>query len=141
MTEEEYKKTRLEDQINWYDTKSQFNQRWFKTLRRSEIVAASLIPLLAGFGDAVPYYRIVIGALGALIAIITGFVNLGKYQENWIEYRTTAETLKHEKYLYETRTKPYNKENSFNQLVYRVEKLISQENSQWNEYVQLDSDN
>ena len=38
MTEEEYLTERLEDQLNWYDKKSQFNQKRFKRLRTVEII-------------------------------------------------------------------------------------------------------
>lgn len=37
--------------------------------------------------------------LGAAILIITSITQLEKYQENWIEYRTTAELLKKERYF------------------------------------------
>jgi hypothetical protein len=30
MKEEQYLTDRLQDQIDWYDQKSQFNQKWFK---------------------------------------------------------------------------------------------------------------
>ena len=36
MDIEEYIKDRLDDQINWYDTKSQIHQKWYKILKVSE---------------------------------------------------------------------------------------------------------
>jgi Protein of unknown function (DUF4231) len=39
---------RLEDQIQWYDSRSIKNQRWFKALKIIVIVAAALIPFLVG---------------------------------------------------------------------------------------------
>jgi len=59
--------------------------------------------------------------------------SLYKYQENWVAYRSTCESLKHEKYLYNTKSTPYQGKDSFNLLVQRVEMLISQENSSWAE--------
>jgi hypothetical protein len=41
MKEEQYLTERLQDQIDWYDQKSQFNQKWFKWLRVTEIICAS----------------------------------------------------------------------------------------------------
>lgn len=131
MTEEEYLKERLDDQLAWYSKKSQYNQKWFKRLRLVEIVAAALIPFLSGMGDKIPYSQWLIGGLGALIAIAAAITALFKYQENWIEYRTTAEQLKHEKYLFLTNVKPYHTEERFQFLVERVESLISKENSNW----------
>ena len=99
MNEDEYLSERLEDQIRWYSKKSQYNQKYYKVLRLAEIIAASLIPFLAGIGNNIPYSEWVIGILGVMIAISAGASSLYKFQENWIQYRTTAETLKHEKYL------------------------------------------
>lgn len=57
---DEYVETRLDDQIDWYDRKSQENQAWYKRLRLIEIVAAGLIPFMAGYaapeGDAFKAY-------------------------------------------------------------------------------------
>ena len=131
MTEEEYVNDRLNDQINWYSKKSQANQKWYKNLRMTEIISASLIPFLSGIGDKVAYNAWIIGALGVLIAIATATSSLLKFHENWIQYRTTVEQLKHEKFLYVTNVKPYDSENRFHLLVERVEGLISKENSYW----------
>jgi len=136
MKPEEYIEQRLLDQIKWYSAKSQFNQRWFKRLRILEIVSAAVIPFLAGLGPVVPYYQFVVGALGAVIAISAGISAIYKFHENWIEYRTTAETLKHELYLYETRCSPYDNEEAFCRLVERVEGLISKENTRWSRYTE-----
>ena len=131
MNEERYIKERLDDQLAWYSNKSQYNQKWFKRLRLVEIVSAALIPFLSGMGDKILYSQWLIGGLGVFIAIAAAITALFKYQENWIEYRTTAEQLKHEKYIYLTNTKPYDTEDKFTLLVERVELLISKENSAW----------
>jgi len=44
MGEQEYFEQRLDDQINWYDKKSVFNQQRYKQLRTAEIVLSLLIP-------------------------------------------------------------------------------------------------
>ncbi|NKC16680.1 MAG: DUF4231 domain-containing protein [Gammaproteobacteria bacterium] len=131
MNEEGYLKERLDDQLTWYSKKSQHNRKWFKRLRLMEIVSAALIPFLSGMGDKVAYSQWIIGGLGVGIAIAAAITALFKYQENWIEYRTTAEQLKHEKYVYLTNAKPYDTEEKFHLLVERVESLISKENSAW----------
>lgn len=134
MNKEEYLDKRLEDQIDWYSRKSQFNQRWYKRLRVVEIVSASIIPFLAGMKNSIPYSEWIIGGLGVVIAGTATAISIYKLQENWIQYRTTAEILKHEKFLYLTKTTPYTSENNFNLLVQRVESLISKENYQWAMY-------
>lgn len=136
MDESEYLKTRVDDQINWYDKKSQFHQNWYKGLRIVEIVAATSIPFLAGYiADTEPHFRTTVGFLGLLIAVITAIVSLCQFQENWVEYRTTCESLKHEKFLFLTKTEPYNVDTPFPLLVQRVESMISKENTTWSQYI------
>ena len=136
MNEEQFLKERVDGQINWYDKKSQFNQRWFKCLRVGEIVAAAAIPFLAGYmSNKTPAIQIVVGFLGFIIAIIAGVVALCQFQENWVEYRTTCESLRHEKYLFLTQTEPYNVDNPFPLFVQRVESLVSTENTKWSQLI------
>ena len=131
MTEEEYLSERLDNQLNWFDTKSVVNQKHHKRIQLIEIVFAAAIPFIAGLGEFIPHYQIIVGLLGVAIAVSAGVAALNKYQENWITYRTTAEMLKREKYLYLTKCSPYDEGDAFCHLVERVEGLLSNENSQW----------
>jgi hypothetical protein len=78
---------RLDDQIDWYDKKSGFNQRCFKRFKIIELIAAASIPLLAGFSTLIPYPTIIIGCLGALIVVLESVQGLYQFQSNWISYR------------------------------------------------------
>ena len=136
MNQDDYLKSRLDDQISWYDQKSSWNQRWFKRLQVFQIIAAALIPVLVNYvTDTSGYMRIIVALLGACIAIVSGVIGLYKLQENWLEYRTTCESLRHEKYLFLTKADPYSNEEPFNLLVNRVETLISKENTNWAQYM------
>lgn len=136
MNEEEYISSRVDDQIGWYDKKSQKAQLWFKWLRGIEILSAAAIPIIAGFAKDPFPVTLVVGILGALIAVISSAVSLNQFQENWTEYRTTCESLKHEKFLFLTKAEPYHEEEPFRLFVQRVESLISKENSAWSQYTQ-----
>lgn len=136
MNEAEYLKKRLDDQITWYDQKSVCNQKWFKRLQVFQLAAAASIPVLVNYvTDSSGWIRLLVALLGASIAIISGIIGLYKLQENWLEYRTTCESLRHEKYLYLTKTEPYNTDDPFALLVNRVEALISKENTNWAQYM------
>lgn len=139
MDSTEYLEDRLKNQISWYSKRSKTNQRIFKSLRISEIILSALIPFLSGItGSYVNFEKtgiIVIGILGVVIASIAGILSLGQFQEHWIEYRTTCESLKKEKYMFQTKTEPYDVENAFPLLVQRVETLISKENTNWAHYM------
>jgi hypothetical protein len=136
MEQDDYVKTRLDGQIAWYDDKSRFNQCLYKGLRIVEIIAAASIPFLVGYiTDCAPTFRTLVGLLGVVIAVITAVVSLYQFQENWVAYRTTCESLRHEKYLFLTQTEPYNVDKPFPLLVQRVESLISKENTTWSQYI------
>jgi hypothetical protein len=121
---------RLEDQIRWYDVRSISNMRWYKRLKISEIASAAMIPLLAV--SNIPRAVIVAGALGVLVTLFEGVLQLNQYHENWIRYRSTCESLKHEKYIYLANAGPYaNVEKPRALLAERVESLVSQEHAKW----------
>lgn len=141
MNDMEYISSRVDHQIDWYDQKSQRAQRWFKRLRSSEIVAAAAIPLIAGFATDPFPVTLTLGILGASIAVISAAISLNQFQENWIEYRTTCESLKHEKFLYLTKAEPYHEQEPFRIFVQRFEGLISKESRAWAQYTQANTKN
>jgi hypothetical protein len=127
---------RLQNQIDWYSSKSGKSQRAFKRIKVTEILAAAFIPFLGSLPiePLKPHLVLITGALGVLITILEGVLHLNQYQENWTNYRSTAEALKHEKYLYLGKAGPYAKTNTDDPdslVAERVEALVSQEHSQW----------
>jgi len=119
---------RLEDQIDWYDRRSGRSQRFFKSLMIAEMICGAMVPLFAGLG-ARPLYT---GMLGVAIVLLQGIQQLNQYQHNWITYRSTCETLKHEKYLYLANAGPYaNSSDPLQILADRIEAEISQEHAKW----------
>lgn len=135
MNQDEYLKQRVDNQIEWYSKKSQYNQKMFKRLRIIEIITAAMIPVLAGFVSKFDYLDYTIAFLGLIIVIIAGILSLYRFQEIWTGYRTTSESLKHEKFLYLTKAEPYNTEEDFPLFVQRIENQISKENTNWIGYM------
>lgn len=131
MNPEEYLQSRVDDQIAWYSRKSKSNQYWFKTLKLVEIAAAAIIPFVAGMNGSIHCSSWILGFLGVVVAICASVTGVFHHQENWINYRATSESLKHEKYLFLTQSGSYSDEDSFESFVQRVETLISKENSTW----------
>jgi hypothetical protein len=121
---------RLVEEQAWYSQKSRAARAAFKRIKVAEIVAAAMIPFLTG--HTWPGVTYLVGGLGVLITILEGLLHLNQYQENWTNYRNTAESLKHEKFLFLAQAGPYaGVANPRATLAERVEALISQENSQW----------
>jgi hypothetical protein len=121
---------RLEDQISWYDRKSSSNQRIYKRIKVAEIISAAVIPFLPSLPLPNPAW--VAGALGVLITVLEGLLHLNQYQQNWIAYRSTCESLKHEKYVYLAKASPYaGVADPRALLAERVESLVSQEHAKW----------
>jgi len=94
------------------------------------VLAGALAPLGYFLCDE-PCLKFMVSVSGILIAALKYYSGLHKYHENWIQYRTTCELLKHEKYLYLTRSGGYAGNKPFNQLVVRCESIISSENVDW----------
>jgi len=129
---EEYFSQRLDDQINWFDKKSGFNKKAFMYLRTVEIIAALIIPFLAGYVDDGNAAKVVfIGSLSIIVAAIASILTLYKFQENWIEYRMVAESLKYEKFLFLANAGCYREDCSFAEFVERIENILSKENAKW----------
>src|SRR6516164_10884509 len=137
---------RIEEQINWYDTKSGSYQKKYKRIKLLEIVAAAFIPFFSAlhFSDPnllFPFTNVrfatVVGTvtalLGVLITILEGVLQLEQYQKNWVTYRSTCEALIHEKFTFMAGAGVYASANTTNPhalLVERVEITIgAQENA------------
>lgn len=102
----------------------------YQIFQWAAIILSAFTPVLIVLGDGLVRWSAV--AIAVLVAISTAALKTFKYQENWINYRTTCETLKKEYYFYEAGIQGYegveDKEALF---IDRVESLISRENTLW----------
>jgi hypothetical protein len=71
--------------------------------------------------------------LGAIVVLLEGVQQLYQWQTNWLQYRSTAEALKHERYLFLAGAGPYRRPDRRLVLAERVEGLVSQEHAKWTE--------
>jgi len=120
---------RLEDQIIWYDNKSGKNKKWYLWLKTFQISFASSIPVVSIFK-----LTFVTAILGALIAILEAIQHLNQFSMLWMEYRSTAEFLKHEKFSFLGKSGPYrdmNEKDSLCLLAERIEEHVSKEHANW----------
>ena len=139
---QKYLKERYEEQINWYDKKSIWNQKMYRRFQWVVIVLSAITPVLVAIVAINPEANetswlltktswLAVG-ISALVAIGTTGLKTFKYQENWINYRTTCETLRKEIHFYKAAVNEYkDTEDPEALFVERVESLISRENTMW----------
>ncbi|MEM8909748.1 MAG: DUF4231 domain-containing protein, partial [Bacteroidota bacterium] len=132
MTTEDYLQDRLDQQVAWYERKSKINKTRYRSLKLLVICFSVTIPFLTGLiNDSTQWLKIAVGIGGVMIAFCEGMISLFKYQENWLQYRNTAELLRREKILFLTQSGPYETNTSLNYLVERAESIMSKENQSW----------
>ena len=70
-------------------------------MRAVAITAAATV----GFAGN-PGLGVAVGIIGVIITLCAGLTHFCQFQERWIEYRSTAEGLKKEKFLFVTKQSP-----------------------------------
>jgi len=122
-----YLKDRYNSSIAWYDKKSSKNKKVYYSLQIAMIVLAAITPVLAVIEQK---WLTVLTA--SAVTILASLLKFGKFEENWINYRTICETLKKEQFLYQASLGDYSRSENKEQIfVDRVESLISRENTLW----------
>jgi len=132
---EKYLKERYEDQINWYEKKSTSSKNWYRFLEICLITFSALTPILIVIdfiSTAFTALRWISILTSVLTVILASTLRTFKFQENWINYRTTVELLKKEKYYLNGNVGEYaNVQDKKAIFVRRVESLISQAHTTW----------
>lgn len=127
---EEYLKSRYRKETNWYDKKAIRNHRAYQFFQWSAIVLSASTAVLVVIGDG--SFKWIAVVIAVLVAISTAALKTFKYHENWINYRTTCETLRKEYHYYEADIHGYGEAEDKEALfVERVESLVSRENTLW----------
>ena len=124
---------RLEEQVAWYDKKSVHSQTWYKRLKFLQVLLAVLIPVMTHFPPDFVKWGTAIA--GATIALLEAIQHMNQYSTLWVTYRSTAEFLKHEKYLFLSAAGPYKNlaapHDRLVGLAERVEERVSTEHANW----------
>ena len=138
MTEEDlecYRAGRYDDQCRWYDAKAGFNKRWYYCFQTSTVVLSAMTTLIVAAGvyfEDTRWVRLAALVTATAVTVAASLLKIYRFQEQWLDYRSTAETLKKERYLLEARIDEYATTDSPGQLfVNRVENLISRQNTLW----------
>jgi hypothetical protein len=125
---------RLNDQLGWYDRKSGWNQRWHRRTRLGQLLLSTAIPFFSLAGEGALLVQVVPALLGGAVAVLEGVQQLYQYGARWFEYRSTAEVLTHEKFLFLAGSGLYRDlepGEALCLLAERIEEAVSQEHARW----------
>jgi hypothetical protein len=128
---------RLQSQIDWYDRKAKSNQTAYKISKISIVALAICLPVFAEYGY-IPSFEgspaFLVGAAAGAIVLLEGLQVLNKWQENWILYRATCESLRNEQHLFAETAGPYagmKQDAAQRLLAERISRLVMAEHSKW----------
>jgi hypothetical protein len=134
QTEHDYLKDRLQEQLDYHSKASKENKKKFYSLQFLIILTSALIPIVNVVSPAGDALRLISSIFGGIIVVTTSLLQLHKYHENWITFRSTQELLKREKYLYLNDAGDYSNiepEKKKRLLVENVESIVSSETSRY----------
>lgn len=137
ITIEQYIQHRLDDQIAYYSKSASRAKKKFQAMKAIEIALAASVPFLSALitEKNAQGMKVIVGLVGVGISLLSGWLLLYKYQENWVTYRTTCESLESERYLFLTRTGPYKSKEASALFIEKVESILGQEQQRWQSYM------
>ncbi len=133
MADQRYLEERVRTKEVELSSLSSLNQKKYKRLKKAEIIIAATIPLAVTLSsieevssNAVieSFFTIYAGIGGAILALMNNILKMGGFFDKWKEYRSRAELLKREEFLYLTQMPPYDVSDAFPAFVDRVEQIL-----------------
>ncbi len=124
---EAYITNRFEPERMWYSTKARYNKKWMNTVNVLVILTGAVTPILAAL-----QFTLSTVITSAVTTIGLSLLRFFKFDELWLNYRSTSEMLKKEEQHFRTLTGPYAEAAEPGKLfVERVETIVSKEQSVW----------
>jgi hypothetical protein len=128
---DDYMKSRVEDQIAYFDSSAIRNQRAYRRLKLTSIACNILTTMTIALAFTVPEtYKVWMGILALVLStIVLGTYQLEEFQNygaKWEKFRLVAEQLKSERFMYLNHVGPYSSDDaaSRREFVERVEGTI-----------------
>ncbi|PYC67143.1 DUF4231 domain-containing protein [Micromonospora arborensis] len=130
LSANDYLTDRLAQYQSWYDKKAVKAKATHLRTRTAAVVGGSLVPVLVNLDF--PYAQAVTTVMSLIVAGAVSLESVFRYREQWKNYRSTEQTLGHERIYFLTRTGVYTDlgdVQAFTALVERVEATIANENA------------
>jgi hypothetical protein len=119
--------------IEYYEAHGLKHAKLYWGFKAPSLVAASLVPIFALLMEG--NFRMVTAGLGALVAISEGFIQVGRYHDNWVTGISTRDGLERERELFLTESGPYSNNADLKKRVVlfaeRSSALMMQEETEW----------
>jgi len=132
---EAYLKSRYFSELDYYETKSKLNKQYCQMFQIIIIIFSVMTPIFLSMNMAILQTGAIL--LSGIVAITTSVLSTFKFQENWLNYRSVAESLKKEKSFYDSKNCDYTVTDDPEKLfIFKVENLISKEHNTWTNYYQ-----
>ena len=134
MTQEEYIKNRVDNQISYFGSAASKNKKGFYVLSICKIALSLGLCMGAAIFGKGSGESIVVATMSAMITMAESIMLLFKSNEKWVIYREASEKLKKEKFLFSTMTGPYylsDDKEAFNCFAQKVEAILDETNVQW----------
>lgn len=122
---------RVNNQIKYYSKRGSSFKKKFYFFRTSSILCTSFIPFFTSLISTYTFFAVLVSLLGVFSVIFEGILSLFSFKDKWINYRMKAESLKRLKFLYLTKTYPYNIDDCFNYFVSDCEDILANEKKSW----------
>ncbi|MEU1587483.1 DUF4231 domain-containing protein [Micromonospora sp. NPDC005710] len=130
LSANDYLTDQLTQHQSWYDKKAVKAKATHLRTHTAAVVGGCLIPVLVSLDF--PYVRAVTTVVSLIVAGAVSLESVFRYREHWKNYRSTEQTLGHERIHVLTRTGVYtdlDDATAFAALVERVEATIANENA------------
>ncbi|SFT99077.1 DUF4231 domain-containing protein [Arthrobacter sp. ov118] len=115
-------------QFQWYDHAATRNRRAYQILKFLALGAGAAVTVLAALGAPAP----ITASFGAAIVVIESGQQIGQFHPNWINYRTSAETMRQHGFFYAAGVAPYNDPHTrCDRLAQVMRKTITAESGTW----------
>lgn len=131
LSEQDYIKDRLLGQQKYHSKKATKYKKLYYFFTVIGLIMSLSIPIVSTLTVSGNAMKIITAILGALVSLCSTLLTVFKFQELWLSYRNTSESLKQIGYLYKTKTSPYNKDDAFERLVLDCESLLNDNRNLW----------
>ncbi len=134
---EQYITDRVDHQYLYYSAAASKAKHRYYLIKAAEISLAATVPFLSALttSSSLSYMKVLVGVIGVLVTAASGMLLLYKFHETWINFRSTAQALQSEKYLFLSRSGPYKRKAASAFFIERIETILGMENQKWQSYM------